>query len=100
MIISTGTARMRPSGPHIQPQNITNTKTDTELTLAARPSAIGASRKPSIDVIATDANATSATIDADLNCRSAAADAATMMIVGPKYGMQFSTPAATPHRPA
>src|SRR5688572_19149590 len=100
MIINTGTARIKPIGPHNQPQNITATNIATELTLAARPSAIGASRNPSIDVITTEVRATSPTIDGDLNCNTAAAADATMMSVGPKYGMQLSTPAATPQRPA
>src|SRR5688500_783118 len=96
-IISTGTARIRPSGPHNQPQNMTAMKIDTEVTRAARPSAIGASRNPSSEVIATDVSATSATMPGDRNCITAASDDATMMMVGPKYGMQLSTPAATPH---
>src|ERR1051325_4564511 len=95
-----GTPRISPSGPHIQPQNITVTNTATEFALAARPSAIGATRKPSIAVITTETPATSATIDSVLNCSSAAIAVATITIVGPKYGMQFSTPAATPHKPA
>src|SRR3954463_7444279 len=100
MIISTGTARTRPSGPHIQPQNMTATKIDTELALAALPKAIGASMNPSSDVIAIDAADTRPTMYREWNCSIAAAAVATIMIVGPKYGMQFMTPAATPHSPA
>src|SRR5687767_9066653 len=95
-----GTASSNPGTPHIQPQNITEMNTATEFTLAARPSTIGVSKYPSSDVIATDVPATAATIGISLNCIRAATADPTMTAVGPKYGMQFRKPAATPHKPA
>ena len=61
-----------PGVPHIHPQNMTDTKTATEFTRAAWPRKIGVSRKPSSDVMATDAAATLAAIITDLNCSNAA----------------------------
>src|SRR5688572_25545972 len=89
MIISKGTARNRPALPHIHPQNITATKIETVFACAAFPSAIGASRNPSSEVMTTETEPTARIMVSVWNWTAAAAADAIMMIVGPKYGMQL-----------
>ena len=91
---------MRPSGPHIQPQNITDTKIDTELTLR-RAAERDRREHESFERGDRDRRERDERHHRrGLELQDRGGRRATMMIVGPKYGMQFNTPAATPHRPA